>query len=317
MTTLVTGGKGFIGARLIRKLADRGDDVVCFDLKATPGRIGEYSRKITMVEGDIVNFASIAETIKTYRIDKIAHMVFFSAEERGVSERPERSDLLYKQQMVMNTGTFHLFEAARLAGIKTVVFPSSIQYHGYDKPWDGEIPIREASPPRPTTAYGIGKHLAEYLAHEYNRLHGMHIVSFRIPAVYGPGVRFGARGVNLIGTDGAQGKPVRLAFPSAQRMVLAHVDDVTEALTRALAAPTPSEVYHVGGHDVSLADLAALGRELIPDLQVTFDEQARLIAALPVDSSLIEREIGLRHRSLREGFSSLIQETRAQGSNAA
>ena len=204
MAILVTGGKGFIGARVIKNLVERGEEVVCMEPKLSPGRLGDLASKIKMVEGDIVDYANIADTISKYKVDRVTHMVFFSAEERGVSERPEKAGDLYRQMMIMNTGTFHIFEAASLAGIKRVVFPSSIQYHGI--PWDGPEPVNEDSPARPTVGYGIGKHLCEHLAREYNRLLQTEIVTVRIPGVYGPGVKIGARGVNLIGTQGGAGQ---------------------------------------------------------------------------------------------------------------
>ena len=52
MSILVTGGKGFIGARLIRNLVARAETVLCLDLKATPGRLGETAKQVTMVAGD-------------------------------------------------------------------------------------------------------------------------------------------------------------------------------------------------------------------------------------------------------------------------
>jgi UDP-glucose 4-epimerase len=313
VTVLVTGGKGFIGARVIKNLVERGEKVICFELKATPGRLGDLARKITMVEGDIVNYDDIANAIARYRVDRIAHMVFFSAEERGVSDRPEKSDELYRQQMIMNTGTFHIFEAARLSGAKKLVYPSSIRYHGQDEPWIGPEPVNEDSPAMPTSAYGIGKHLCEHLAHEYNRLHHTDIVSVRVPIVYGPGVKIGARGVNLIGTEGALGQSVNFPYSPAQCSVLAHVDDVAEIIARALfARRLPHEVYHIGGHYTSYAELANIGTKLIPGMQVTFNESAPLICSYHIDCNRMIRDLGVYHRSLEDGYYGLINQTRKE-----
>jgi UDP-glucose 4-epimerase len=310
MTVLVTGGKGFIGARVIRNLVERGEDVVCMEPKASAGRLGALAERITMVEGDIVNHADIAGILEKHRIDRIAHMVFFSAEERGVSARPESAGELYRQQMIMNTGTFHIFEAARLAGIKRLIFPSSVQYHGF--PWHGPEPVTEDSPPHPTNSYGIGKQLCEHLAQEYNRVFGMEIVSVRIPGVYGPGVRIGARGVNLIGTAGALGDKVTFPYAPDQTVVLAHVDDIAEMIARAMFAPSlPHTVYHVGGHYVSYAEIAEIGRKLIPDMQVSFSDKTSG-KAYRIDCSLMEKELGVHHRSLLEGYRELMNLTRAE-----
>jgi nucleoside-diphosphate-sugar epimerase len=312
MTTLVTGGKGFIGARIVRRLVEKGEPVVCLDLKGTPGRLTDIADRITFVEGDVVRYEDFENVILDHGITRIAHSVFFSAEERGVASRPEDAEQLYRQQMVMTTGTFHVFEAARRAGITRVLYPSSIQYHGLDEPWTLPQPVTEDSPPRPTSPYGIGKHLGERLAREYNRLHGMEIVSIRVPGAYGPGVRIGARSINLIGTAGALGERVAFPYRREQRIVLAHVDDIAEMFTRALLGPLPPhEVYHVGGHDVSYGELAALGHKLLPGLQVSFRDDAPLQCSYSIDCSRMLRELGVEHRSLERGYLDLINETRA------
>lgn len=311
MTTLVTGGKGFIGARLVRRLVDLGERVVCFDLKGTPGRLADIADRVIFVEGDAASYEDIEGAIKSHGIERIAHAVFFSAEERGVAGRPEDAEQLYRQQMIMTAGTFHVFEAARRAGIRRVMYPSSVQYHGLDEPWIYPEPVTEDSPARPTTPYGMGKQLCERIALEYNRLHGMEIVSIRVSGAYGPGVRVGARGINLIGTAGAIGQRVDFPYASAQKVVLAHVDDIAEIFQRALLGPTPPHaVYHVGGHSVSYSDIAGIGRKLLPDLQVTFREDAPLHCSYSIDSGRMEHELGVRHRSLKFGYFELINESR-------
>lgn len=311
MTTLVTGGKGFIGARIVRCLVEKGERVVCFDLNAGPGRLADIADAVTFVEGDIVSYEDIEEVIRAQGITKIAHSVFFSAEERGVSARPEDAEQLYRQQMIMNTGTFHVFEAARRAGIRRLIYPSSVQYHGMAEPWTEALPVTEDSPARPTTPYGIGKHLGERLARDYNRLHGMEIVSIRVPGAYGPGVRIGARGVNLIGTAGALGQRVDFPYRQEQHVVLAHVDDIAEIFARALLGTRPAhDVYHVGGHDVTYGDMAAIGRKLLPGLEVGFREAAPINCSFSIDCSRMLRDLGVEHRSLEQGYLDLINQTR-------
>ena len=311
MAILVTGGKGFIGARLVRELVRRGEQVICMDLRASPGRLADIAGRVTFVDGDISDRAAIDHVLATHPVDRIAHMVFYLAEERGVSARPEDPEGLYRQEMIMNTGTFHVFEAARKAGIRRLVYPSSVQYHAGDEPWEGPEPVTEGSPARPTSLYGIGKLLCERLAGEYNRLHGAEYITLRIPGAYGPGAMIGARGINLVATRGAMGQPVALPYRPDQRVVLAHVDDIAFAFAQALALPAmQSPVYHIGGHDVSFADIAALGRQITPELEVSFASDAPLRGSYSIDCSLIESELGLRHRPLIDGYRALAAETR-------
>lgn len=311
MAILVTGGKGFIGARVVRELVLRGEQVVCFDLKSTPGRLGDLADKVKMIAGDITDYASVYDAMKNNDIDRVAHMVFYSAEERGVSTRSENASGIYHQQMIMNTGTFHVFEAARKLAITRIAYPSSVQYHGGDDPWEGAEPVNEQSPPLPTSSYGIGKYLCEHLAGEYNRLHDTEIITLRVPGAYGPGAQIGARGINLIATEGALGKPVFLPYRHDQHVVLAHVDDIAFAFTEALfIEQMKSPVYHIGGHYTAYSELADIGRQLTPKLDVQCNETVSLRCQYRIDSSLIEKELGLSHRSLLDGFGALAEETR-------
>ena len=215
MSILVTGGKGFIGSRVIKKLLERKESVVCMELKTTPGRLGDMANQIVMVEGDVARFDDIMNVINEHKIKKIAHVVYFSAEERGQGKE-EQPDELYRQMLIMNLGTFNIYEAARIAGIKRLLYPSSIAYHGDPVTFEDVKPLTEDSPSNAVGLYGIGKHLVEVLADEYNRMNGMEITIVRIPMVYGPGVRVGARGSNLIAVQGGLGKPVLLPYAKTQ-----------------------------------------------------------------------------------------------------
>lgn len=203
--------------------------------------------------------------------------------------------------------------AARRAGIRKALYPNSVQYHGLDEPWLDPEPVNEESPARTTSPYGIGKNLCERLAREYNRLHGMEIVSVRVPGAYGPGVKIGARGVNLIGTAGALGQRVHFPYRPDLAVVLAHVDDIAEVAWRALASGRPPhDVYHIGDHYATYAELAAIDREHIPGMEVSFDETAPRICAYRIDSSRMTRALDVTHRSLEQGNEDLMNLTRAE-----
>lgn len=313
MSILVTGGKGFIGSRIIGKLVERKEKVVCLDLKTTPGRLGDIANRVEMITGDITSLDSISAIINKHDVKKIAHIVFFSAEERGVAERPEQAGNLYKQMLIMNLSTFNIYEAARQAGIKRVLYPSSLGYHGPQPFHEGKpVPVNEESPSLSTEVYGIGKHLVETLAREYNRLVGMEIISVRIPGVYGPGVRIGARGVNLIPAQGGIGKPVMFPYAAEQKHCLAHVDDVAEIFVRLLLAETVKhEVYQTGGHTLSNGEMADIGKQLIPDMQISFQAKTFPVVYL-VDNSRMRQEVGVEHRSVRDGYLEVINLARKE-----
>lgn len=306
MAILVTGGKGYVGAVVIRKLLARGQEVVCLDLKTTPGRLGDDANRVTMLDGGISSVEELVKVIREHKIDRIFHSVFFMSA-LGNAEQ------IHQEISVMIMGTATVYEAARLTDIKRVVFPSSIHYYGPQ--WlHGEVILNEDSPSLAETIYGIGKKMNETVAYTFNMRAKMNIISLRLPAVYGPGARIGARGVNIPAVECAVGKPAVLPYPAAEKVCMAHIDDVAEALVTALLADNIRHlVYNIGGHIVSYWELASLVKEFLPDAQISFNEAGgKTDLAYLIDWSRIKEEFGFEHRDLREGYLDLINVTRRE-----
>ncbi|MFH1480959.1 MAG: NAD(P)-dependent oxidoreductase, partial [Pseudomonadota bacterium] len=246
----------------------------------------------------------LVKIIQDHHIDRIAHMVFFmSALNDAEQIRTEISS------MVMNTT--NIFEAARRTGTERVLFPSSIHFYGPQ--WlHGGTMLTEESPSLAESIYGIGKKMNEAVAHKYNMRAGMEIVSMRIPAVYGPGARVGARGVNIAAVECAQGRPATLPYPAEEKVCAAHVEDVVEALIHGLLAKNLShEVYNIGGHILSYWELASIVKEFIPDAKIFFDEKGiKSDLAYLIDYSRIRKEFGFEHRDVKKGYLDLIDITR-------
>lgn len=186
MAILITGGKGFIGSQVIPKLLALGEEVVCLEPRATPGRLRQHASQITMHTGSVTNMADVLAVFNHHRINQVASLAFFA-----FRDNPER---LHSEMSIMIQGTANVFEAARLHGAKRLVFPSSIAYYGpqhlHD---DGHTPLTETAPSLARSIYGCGKRLCEVLAQDYNQHADLDIVAMRIPVVYGPGARIGAR----------------------------------------------------------------------------------------------------------------------------
>lgn len=306
MSVLVTGGKGFLGAPLIRKLVDRGTEVVCLDIKTTPGRLGDYNNKITMIGGGVPGVDELAEIIEKNNIDRIAYMVFFMS---GSGDAKQ----IRTEVSAMIMGTTDVFESARLTGVKRVVFPSSIHFFGPQ--WlHGEVYLNEESPGLAESIYGIGKKLNETVAYTYNLRAGMNMVSMRLPAVYGPGARIGARGVNIAAVECALGKPAVFPYKAEQKVCVAHVDDVVEALMIGLLTENPRRsVYNIGGHITTYWELASIIKDFLPDAQISYNEGSGMSdLAYLIDYSRIKKEFSFEHRDLREGYLDLINVTRRE-----
>lgn len=304
MAVLVTGGKGYLGAAVIEQLVGRGREVVCLDRKTTPGRLERLRDRVTMLGGGVPGVEEMVELLQRHQIDRVAHMLFFAS-------RPDDPSQIREEVAHMAMTTADVYEAARRAGVKTVVFPSSI--HLYGPQWlHGEISLHEGSPALDETVYGTGKKFNEAVAAAYTARSGMNIVALRLPAVYGPGALVGARGVNAAAVEAALGRPVTLPYPPDQQVCVAHIEDVASAVVAVLLAEGPTHrVYNVGGHSVSYWTLASLVRRCIPDADIRFAERD-VVSDLPylIDDRRIREEFGLQHRPLREGYVHLIEHTR-------
>lgn len=305
MSILVTGGKGFIGSRMIRKLVARGEKVVCMEPKDTPGRLADIADRVIMVAGDASKMEDVSAVIKKYDVKRIAHMVFTAS-----TAKPE---LIHQEISVMVMGTCNMFEAARQAGIERIVFPSSTHLHGAQL-LHGEIPLNEETPCLARTVYGVSKTLNEALAHDYNVRSGMSIISIRIAAAYGPGAKVGGRGVNLPIVAAALNAPVTLPYPPTEKLCLEHVDDVAEVAVRFLVLEAPQhEVYEVGGHTRSYQEMVDLAKEFNPRAQIAFgDPVAKTDLPYLIDCSRLRLELGFEHRSVRDGYLDSINSFRQE-----
>ena len=304
MSILVTGGKGFIGSQVIHKLVALGESVVCLEPKTTGGRLADILGQVTMVAGDVAQMESVLSAIGRHGVTSIAHMVYLPT-----SPLPGE---MHREISTMVQGTANVFEAARSHGIVRVIYPSSIAYYGPQ--WlHGEMLLEEDTPSLAQSLYGVSKRLGEVLAREYNRHFGMEIISIRISVVYGPGGRVGGRGVNLIATEGALGRPVVLPYPPGDRVLLCHVDDLAEVAVRLLLAEqVEHQVYNIGGHTLSYQDLAIIAQELLPSAQVSFNIEDRIDLPYLVDGGRILKELRIVHRDPREAYRELMELTRRE-----
>ena len=74
MSVMVTGGAGFIGNRIIRKLVERGEEVVCFDAGPPRGNLESLLDRIAVYRGNIMRIDQLLEAVNRHNVDRIIHM---------------------------------------------------------------------------------------------------------------------------------------------------------------------------------------------------------------------------------------------------
>lgn len=185
MKILITGGAGFIGSAIAKKLMDRGDQIVIidnfndyYDPKLKEDRIEIFLKgyKFKLYRGDIRDIKLLDKIFKKEKIDKIVHLAAMAGVRYSI-ENP----FIYADVNIM--GSINLLELAVKYKIKGFVFASSSSVYGNNK----KLPFAESdSVDQPIAMYAATKKADELMAHVYSHLYGLNITALRFFTVYGP-----------------------------------------------------------------------------------------------------------------------------------
>ena len=260
MRTLVTGGAGFIGSTLVDRLLAEGhavdvvDDLSTGTLANLAEARNSTSGSLTFHQMDVCS-AELVELVAHRRPEVIFHLAA-QADVRVSVQRP-----VFDAEVNI-IGTLRVLEGARAAGTPRVVFAASggTLYGEVDA---SELPVREATPHRPLSPYGVSKKAAiDYLV-AYRELHALEFCALALANVYGPRQDpHGEAGVVAIfAAKLLAGEPVTIYGDGEQTRDFVYVDDVVDAFVRA-ASRGGGLVLNIGtGKEVSVNALAAVMAE--------------------------------------------------------
>jgi UDP-glucuronate 4-epimerase len=251
---LVTGGAGFIGSHLCRRLLGRGVRVTVlddfndfYDPALKRANAAEFAGRDDwhLVEGDIRDAALVDRLFEDRRFDAVIHL----AARAGV--RPSlREPVLYEE--VNCIGTLRLLEAARRHGPANFVFASSSSVYGINE----KVPFSEDDPvDLPISPYATTKRAGELLCFNYHHLYGLRTSCLRFFTVYGPAQRPEmaiAKFTDLL----AKGKTVPLFGTGQSRRDYTYIDDIVDGVLAAADLAPGFEIFNLGGSQTtSLIDL--------------------------------------------------------------
>ena len=308
MKVIVLGGAGFIGRHVCRGLVSRNHEVVCMDVNPAQDTFEGLQDRIKTVHGDVTHFEDVVSALRENDIDRVINLAYLLADE---SHR--RAHVAVRVNVL---GMDNTFEAARLCGVRRIVYASSIAYHGRQSTY-GDRLVTEDDAAAPTGVYGMTKQFNEFMANYYARAFDLEMIGIRISLVVGANKPRGLQDAQGPIVMSALGEPVVSAFNANTRLLVAHVEDVADLFVRAVLAENPQHrVYHCGGHTVTMEELAAIVTEYIPDARITFPDQQETEELLVylVDGTRAADEFGFRHRSIRESVKKIIDDTRAGAS---
>ena len=309
MSIMVTGGTGFIGNKIVRKLVERGEDVIIFDLAPPRANLEPYLDRIQVYRGDILQVPHLLEAVNTHGVHKIIHMAALLP--------PDTEDRPHFGMLVNIQGTNNVFEVARWTGIQRVVYASSIAAFGVQETF-GDRPVNEDDLAAPVNVYGMTKAANDFAAAKYSDRYGLDLIGVRICTVFGHGRVTGMTGIigGLMMSLPAVGKPVSMPYHQDEPSPMIHAEDAAEIFVRAaLSDRLNHRVYISGGHLATIADMADLVRSFIPDAQITTGDQA-VPHIYRVDNSRMLADIGYELAPLRVRVLEHINDARAEAGMA-
>ncbi len=294
MIVMVTGGRGYVGSYVVDELIRRGHTVVSYnrDLPRPSGRE-------IQVLGELYDIPRMLDTIRKYGIERIIHTAAQSHPDVSL-EVP----LATVEANVM--GTTEVYECARLSGIKRVVAYSSECAYGHTPPGI----VKESTPLRPRTPYGVTKAASEMMAMAYNECFGMDIIALRVSQIYGPGQIMQEYVRDAI-KAAIRGEHYTLPRGRDQKFQLVHVTDVARASVSAcFVGDHSSHVYNVtGGVQPTFGEVLDMLREMIPGASfevgsgdLNYDDQGLF------DLEAARRDLGYEPQvSLEEGLREYVR----------
>ena len=254
---LVTGGAGFIGSHLVRRLVADGGRVRVVDNLATGKRerLADLEGAIEFIEGDLAD-PEICET-SLDGVHCVLHQAAVPSVQRSVKNPVETN-------RANVTSTLNLLESSRKHQVRRFVYASSSSAYG-DTP---VLPKREDMPPNPLSPYALQKFAGERYCQLYFRLYGLETVSLRYFNVFGPSQdpysEYSAV-IPKFATRLGKEEPIVVYGDGEQSRDFTYIDNVVEANILALSAPrAPGTVINVGcGERITLNRLIAILEEIM------------------------------------------------------
>src|ERR1700719_2987568 len=248
MRVLVTGGSGFIGSHVVDKLRLRGHEPVIYDLRPSPW-YGPGSVDTRL--GSITDREALERAL--HSCDAVAHLAAV-ADVNDVHAEPEDAE------RVNARGTVAVLEAARRAGVKRIVYASTIWV--YSDCLQDEVD-EDTLLPAPTHLYTSTKLAGELYCKAYQELYGIAFTILRFGIPYGPRAREAAVIPAFVG-KALRGEPLTLAGDGSQSRRFVYVEDLAEGVAVSLAEVACNRVYNLASDEsVTIRQIAENVKELM------------------------------------------------------
>ena len=245
MKYIVTGGAGFIGSNIVKKLVARGDNVVVIDNLNTgkEENLASVKDKIIFLKDDILNVDLLEQY--TDAIDGIFHQAALASVQDSFSKPEEYNN-------VNVNGTENILKLAKKNDFKVVYASSSSVYGNPEK-----IPISESDSKNPINPYAETKLKKEELAVKYSQI-GVKVIGLRYFNVFGKGQSKEYAGVLKLFLERIRDQlPPKINGDGTQFRDFVYVEDVADANIMSMDSEVNHEFFNVGTNtSITILELA-------------------------------------------------------------
>lgn len=248
---LVTGGAGFIGTNLVKKLLEQGHRVRVLDNYSAGKKTERIQYAAEYIEGDICDEKILSKVMQG--IDGVFHLA-------AIPRMPYSVEHPLETNETNVTGTLKVFLAARDNGVKRIVYSASSSAYGNQT----TIPFVEMMKPQPMSPYGLQKFIGEEYARLCAELYNIETISLRYFNVYGPFMDPDGPYSLVIGKflkQKKEGKPLTICGDGEYYRDFTHVEDIVRANILAMQKEKvgKGEVINIGnGNPHTINELANL-----------------------------------------------------------
>jgi len=255
---LVTGGMGFIGSALVRKLVKEGNQVRILDdvSRGVLNRVKDIEKDVEIIKGNVCDSEVVKSACKG--VDSVFHLAFINGTEFFYT----------KPELVLDVGVrgiINVIDGCMQEGVKELILASSSEVYQTppEIPTDETAPFSIPDPLNPRYSYAGGKIISELMAINYGRKHFDRVMIFRPHNVYGPDMgwehvipQFALRMKDLCkGSQNPVEFPIQGTGKETRSFV--YIDDFIDGLMVILKKGEHLGIYHIGTmEEVSIEDLA-------------------------------------------------------------